>query len=219
MENTGSNKKIFREKSMEQLSTPEQLTGYLRVTGPGVWIVLAGLAILLAGLLVWGIFGRLVSTVTVPAKVESIGEYAFSFCTELKNVKLQEGIRSIQPHAFQSCLSIGRMIFPASLREIAENAFANCSNITRIEFNGDTGLASFSFSDCFYMKEAVFYKNPTNINEYAFSGNSLLTFYSELESLKSTYSMCLAVVCSFITVRFYCDLVLSLSVSNSQSTV
>ena len=119
------------------------------------------------------------TAITVPAKVESIGEYAFSFCTELKNVKLQEGIRSIQPHAFQSCLSIGRMIFPASLREIAENAFANCSNITRIEFNGDTGLASFSFSDCFYMKEAVFYKNPTNINEYAFSGNSLLTFYSD----------------------------------------
>ena len=70
MENTEKEKKIFREKSMEQLSTPEQLTGYLHVTGPGVWFVLGGLIVLLSGLLVWGIFGRLVSTVTVPAEVK-----------------------------------------------------------------------------------------------------------------------------------------------------
>lgn len=61
--------KIFREKSMEQLSAPEQLTGYLKVTGPGVWFVLIGLIVLLAGMLIWGTFGRIISTVTVPVKV------------------------------------------------------------------------------------------------------------------------------------------------------
>ncbi len=60
---------IFREKSMEQLSTPEQLTGYLKVTGPGVWFVLIGIIVLLAGMLIWGTFGRIISTVTVPAQV------------------------------------------------------------------------------------------------------------------------------------------------------
>ena len=60
---------IFREKSMEQLNAPEQLTGYLRVTGPGVWVVLAGVIVLLAGLLSWGIFGSIISTVTAPAVV------------------------------------------------------------------------------------------------------------------------------------------------------
>ena len=54
---------------MEQLSEPDQLTGYLKVTGPGVWIVLSGIIVLLAGLLVWGFFGRLISTVTVPAQI------------------------------------------------------------------------------------------------------------------------------------------------------
>lgn len=60
---------IFREKSLEQLSTPEQLTSYLRVAGSGVWFVLAGIILLLAGLLVWGVFGRIFTTVTVPAQV------------------------------------------------------------------------------------------------------------------------------------------------------
>ena len=64
-----SNDKIFREKSIEQLSTPDQLTGYLRVTGPGVWVVLIGIIILMAGILVWGVFGRIISTVNVPAIV------------------------------------------------------------------------------------------------------------------------------------------------------
>ena len=66
-----SNDKIFREKSMEQLSAPEQLTGYLRVTGPGVWIVLIGIVVLMVGMLIWGTFGRIISTVTVPAVVEN----------------------------------------------------------------------------------------------------------------------------------------------------
>ena len=62
---------LFREKSMEQLSTPEQLTSYLRVTGFGVWVVLAGIILLLAGLLIWGVFGRIVTRVTVPVQVEN----------------------------------------------------------------------------------------------------------------------------------------------------
>ena len=52
---------IFREKSLKQLSTPEQLTDYLRVTGPGVWFVLVGILVLLFGSLMWGIFGTIVS--------------------------------------------------------------------------------------------------------------------------------------------------------------
>ena len=61
---------IFREKSIQQLSAPEQLTGYLRVTGPGVWVTLIGIILLLAGLFFWGIFGTIISSVTVPAQVK-----------------------------------------------------------------------------------------------------------------------------------------------------
>lgn len=61
--------KIFREKSLEQLSSPEELTSYLRVAGTGVWFVLVGIIVLIAGLIVWGIFGKLYTTVTVPAEV------------------------------------------------------------------------------------------------------------------------------------------------------
>lgn len=64
-----SEKSIFREKSLDQLSQPDQLTEYIHVTGPGVWVALAGLLIVIAGVLIWSVFGTLISSVKVPARV------------------------------------------------------------------------------------------------------------------------------------------------------
>ena len=50
---------VFREKSLERVGTPEQLNDYIRVTTPSVWIILAAMLILLFGMLVWGVFGRI----------------------------------------------------------------------------------------------------------------------------------------------------------------
>ena len=48
---------IFRKKSMDQVSAPEQLNDYIRVTTPSVWLVLAVLILLLAGMITWSILG------------------------------------------------------------------------------------------------------------------------------------------------------------------
>lgn len=48
---------LFREKSIERVSSPEQLNDYIRVTNPSVWIVLLALVVLLVGILAWSIFG------------------------------------------------------------------------------------------------------------------------------------------------------------------
>lgn len=50
---------LFRKKSIERVTSPEQLNDYIRVSNPGVWMILAAVVILLAGICVWGVFGRL----------------------------------------------------------------------------------------------------------------------------------------------------------------
>ena len=45
---------VFRKKSLERISSPEQLNDYLRVTNPTVWLVLAAVILLLLGVIVWG---------------------------------------------------------------------------------------------------------------------------------------------------------------------
>ena len=46
-----------KKKSMDKISSPEELNDYIRVTSPSVWMVLAGTVILLVGLLSWCVFG------------------------------------------------------------------------------------------------------------------------------------------------------------------
>ncbi len=50
---------IFREKSMERVTSPEQLNDYIRVTTPSVWIILFATVLLIIGTLFWGIFGKI----------------------------------------------------------------------------------------------------------------------------------------------------------------
>ena len=49
------------------MSSPEQLNDYIKVTNPGVWMVLAAIVILLIGVCVWGVFGTLETKLSVAA--------------------------------------------------------------------------------------------------------------------------------------------------------
>ena len=68
------NVKLFREKSVDRIQSPESLNDYLRVTSPGIWLVLSAVILLLVGVVLWGILGRI--TTTVPAAIVSDGTQA-----------------------------------------------------------------------------------------------------------------------------------------------
>ena len=53
MEENKTQQNLFREKTLERISSPEKLTDYLRVTNPGIWAVLGAVIILLGGLFIW----------------------------------------------------------------------------------------------------------------------------------------------------------------------
>ena len=62
--------KLFREKSLEAVESPESLNDYLRVTSPGVWLVLSAVIALLIGAILWGVFGHIRTTAPVAVSVE-----------------------------------------------------------------------------------------------------------------------------------------------------
>ncbi len=63
--------KLFREKSLEAVESPESLNDYLRVTSPGVWLILAAVIALLIGAILWGVFGHIRTTAPVAVTVEN----------------------------------------------------------------------------------------------------------------------------------------------------
>ena len=65
------NEQLFRKKSVDKVSSPEQLNEYIRVANPGVWMVLAAIVILLAGVVVWGFIGHLDTTLATAVVCEN----------------------------------------------------------------------------------------------------------------------------------------------------
>ena len=63
--------KAYRQKSLDRISSPEQLQDYMRVTNPGVWMVLAAVIVLLAGIFAATVFGKLESTCKVRAHIQN----------------------------------------------------------------------------------------------------------------------------------------------------
>ena len=63
-------RQIFREKSIERVSSPEQLDDYIKVTTQSVWLILSATIALLAGMIIWGVFGKI--EVNTPNGVEIV---------------------------------------------------------------------------------------------------------------------------------------------------
>lgn len=61
---------LFRKKSIDRVSSPEQLNDRIRVTSFSVWLLLTGIILILVGIFVWGIFGRLNTSLSVSAITE-----------------------------------------------------------------------------------------------------------------------------------------------------
>ncbi len=81
--------KLFREKSLEAVESPESLNDYLRVTSPGVWLVLAAVIALLVGAILWGIFGHIRTTSQVAVTVEDGKAFCYVPYTQIDGVMSQ----------------------------------------------------------------------------------------------------------------------------------
>ena len=89
MSNTLENKQIFRQKSLDHVSSPEDLNSYIRVANPGTWILLTAIIILLAGALIWGAVVHFETRTVNAAAVVKNGMMSLYFT--------EEGISEIEP--------------------------------------------------------------------------------------------------------------------------
>lgn len=65
---------IFNKKAAERLRSPDDLDKFVRVTNPGVWVVLVACIALLVGLLAWGVFGAVDTNVTAQGAVATFSK-------------------------------------------------------------------------------------------------------------------------------------------------
>ncbi|MDO4532121.1 MAG: hypothetical protein Q4C36_00195 [Coriobacteriia bacterium] len=80
---------IFNKKATEKLRSPDDLDKYVRVTNPSVWVVFGACVALLVGLLAWGIFGSVATSVSTTGAC--VDDKAICFLTAEESTKVKEG--------------------------------------------------------------------------------------------------------------------------------
>ena len=62
---------LFRQKSIDRISSPEALHDYMRVTSPRLWMTLAAIVVLLAGFIVYASTASMENTVNIRVTIEN----------------------------------------------------------------------------------------------------------------------------------------------------
>lgn len=155
-----------------------------------------------AGLIPTGTFaGSKISSLQLPASLQSIGMAAFACCNSLTDITIPDC--EIGEYAFSDCKNI-TTITVSSNADITNGAFARCTSLTTI--NGDKDIANIgneAFMGCTSLKSFTFGNKLQSIGDAAFSHTSLVSVdMTEAEALKSIGNQAFANNASLKSVNF-----------------
>lgn len=66
---------LFRQKSLEKISSPEELHDYMRVTSPRLWMILSAIVLLLAGFIVYASTTSMENTMPIKVNIDNYEFY------------------------------------------------------------------------------------------------------------------------------------------------
>ena len=61
---------IFRQKSLDRISSPEEIDNDMKVTRSSLWLTLGVIVLLLAALILWSVTARKITTAVTAASME-----------------------------------------------------------------------------------------------------------------------------------------------------
>jgi len=85
----------------------------------------------------WYSHTNFIKTVVIEDDVTTIGDYAFSFRSELTSVTIPDSVTSIGNYAFYSSNNLTTVTIPTSVTTIGDYAFSSCTSLSEIRFEGD----------------------------------------------------------------------------------
>ena len=118
------------------------------------------------------------TSITIPDSVTSIGNDAFANCYSLTSVEFGENsqLTSIGKYAFADCYSLTSITIPDSVTSIGNDAFSWCSNLTSITIpDGVTSIGNGAFYSCDSLTSIIIPDSVISIGDSAFAGCYSLT--------------------------------------------
>ncbi len=111
--------------------------------------------------------------ITMPDSVVYIGYRAFYYCSGLTEVTIGSSVSSIGSYAFSGCSGLTEITIPDSVSSIGDWTFSGCSGLTQINIpDGVTSIGSYAFYLCSGITTITIPDSVTSIGDYAFDGCS-----------------------------------------------
>ncbi len=113
----------------------------------------------------------LITDITIPDYVTSIGNRAFLDCNRLTYIKIGSGVKSIGSYAFGQCSGITSITIPDSVTIIKDSAFINCKSLMNVTIgNGVNTIESGAFERCSKLESIKISESVTSLGSNAFFG-------------------------------------------------
>lgn len=81
----------MEDKKFKKVNSPEQLNQYIRLSNPGVWILLLAIVVLLVGVCIWGYFGKI--DTKIKTVVVSDNNTSYLYVKEEDIAKINNGMQ------------------------------------------------------------------------------------------------------------------------------
>ncbi len=127
---------------------------------------------------------RKLSTLNLPSTLKHVGDNAFGYCSELTSVNLPTTMNHIGDYAFSNCEKLSTINLPATLRELGKNAFCKTAIKGVTIPQGITIIPQGIFSECSELENIKFHDAITRIEASAFYGCKGSTSIDLPDSLK-----------------------------------
>lgn len=116
-----------------------------------------------------------ITTVTIPASVQTIGASAFEGCSKLATLTLGSGVTTLGDRAFADC-GLTALALPDNVTTLGDGAFSNNPNIATLQFGaGLTAISDNAFATNDAIENLTIPKTIVTIGAGSFSDWSKLT--------------------------------------------
>lgn len=146
----------FRECRLHSLTLPESLTTIQS----------------------YALSGLEFDSIVLPDNVVNVGEAAFDYCSNLKEVALSSGMKDIPQWAFSNCKSLEKITIPENIECIGKGAFYKCEKLNEVNFLGGNinKIEEGAFYSCTELKEVTIPDTVAVIEDFS------LGFYADSET-------------------------------------
>lgn len=130
-----------------------------------------------------------ITFLSLPGSIKEITPYAFSDCSKLREVKINEGITRLSTDMFSGCTALDSVSLPSGLETLGAYAFSGCTSLRHIKLpSGLETLGTEVFSGCTSLRHIKLPKGLCTINAGAFHDCSSLKAITLPASLRTVES-------------------------------